>query len=122
MLLKTMRLGRDLLEEKYSLPEYFKKVKVASLNQAGKKNQEVADEEAEIIGTGNGGMSGGKHFLGIWGTESRLSFPAPFFFGYTEWNVGSYFPKQRSNPCPMQWKHRVLATGPPGKSSSAFLD
>ena len=26
------------------------------------------------------------------------------------------FPKQGSNPCPLQWKHRVLTTGPPGKS------
>ena len=28
----------------------------------------------KLIGTGNGGMSGGKHFWGIWGTENRLSF------------------------------------------------
>ena len=25
-------------------------------------------------------------------------------------------PDQGSNPCPLQWKHRVLTTGPPGKS------
>ena len=47
----------------------------------------------KLIGTGNGGMSGGKHFWGIWGTENRLSFSFLsflfFFFCYTEWNVGS---------------------------------
>ena len=26
------------------------------------------------------------------------------------------FPDQGSNPCPLQWKCRVLTTGPPGKS------
>ena len=29
---------------------------------------------------------------------------------------GSQFPDQGSNLCPLQWKHRVLTTGPPGKS------
>ena len=28
----------------------------------------------------------------------------------------SQFPDQRSNSYPLQWKHRVLTTGPPGKS------
>ena len=27
-----------------------------------------------------------------------------------------YFPDQGSNLCPLHWKHRVLTTGPPGKS------
>ena len=26
------------------------------------------------------------------------------------------FPNQGSNPCPLQWEHGVLTTGPPGKS------
>ena len=26
------------------------------------------------------------------------------------------FPDQGLNPCPLQWKHRALTTGPPGKS------
>ena len=26
------------------------------------------------------------------------------------------FPDQGLNPCPLKWKHRVLTTGPPGKS------
>ena len=28
---------------------------------------------------------------------------------------------QRWNPCPLQWKHRVLTTGPPGNSPSFFV-
>ena len=30
--------------------------------------------------------------------------------------MGSYFPHQRSNQCPLCWKHWVLTTGPPEKS------
>ena len=40
----------------------------------------MADEEAEIIDTGNGGMSGGKHFLGTWGTKNSLSSSFLSFF------------------------------------------
>ena len=29
---------------------------------------------------------------------------------------GTYFPDQGSNPCPVDWELRVLATGPAGKS------
>ena len=43
-----------------------------------------------------------------------------FFFGRTEQHVEYQFPKHRSNPCPLQWKHRVLTAGLWGKSS--FLD
>lgn len=32
-----------------------------------------------------------------------------FFFFFKFWHVGS-------NPCALQWKYRVLTTGPPGKS------
>ena len=39
-----------------------------------------------------------------------------FFFGYDVWHVGSWFPQQGSNLCPLQWKRRVSTTGPPGKS------
>ena len=31
-------------------------------------------------------------------------------------HVASYFPDQGSNPHPLQWKHGVLTTAPPGKS------
>ena len=34
---------------------------------------------------------------------------------------GIHFPDQGSNPGPLHWGHRVLATGPPGKSLSPFL-
>ena len=49
-----------------------------------------------------------------------------FFFGCAMWYVGSYFPDQGLNPCPLHLKGRVLTTGPPGKSLtlsfSFFLD
>ena len=32
------------------------------------------------------------------------------------WHIGSQFPGQGSNPCPLQWKLRVLAIGSPEKS------
>ena len=38
-----------------------------------------------------------------------------FFFGHNPWHVGSQFPKKGSIPCALQWKHRVLTTGLPGK-------
>ena len=31
------------------------------------------------------------------------------------WHAGSEFPDQGSDLCPLQWKHRVLITGPSGK-------
>ena len=31
-------------------------------------------------------------------------------------HLGSFFPDQGLNPCPLHWKHRVITTGPPGKS------
>ena len=37
-----------------------------------------------------------------------------FSFGCAVRLVGFQFPKQGSNPGPLQWKHRVLSTGPPG--------
>ena len=37
-------------------------------------------------------------------------------FGCTTHQVGSYFPDQGSNPHPLQYKHRILTTEPPGKS------
>ena len=50
-------------------------------------------------------------------------------FGCTERLVGSYFPTELNpcllqwelNPCLLQWKHRVLTTGPPGKSPVAVF-
>ena len=37
------------------------------------------------------------------------------------WHVGSQFPDKESNPYHLQWKHRVLATGPPGKPGSGVF-
>ena len=39
-----------------------------------------------------------------------------FFSPHTAQHVGFQFPYQRVNPHPLQWKLRVLTTGPPGKS------
>ena len=32
------------------------------------------------------------------------------FLGHTLWHIGSYFPDQGSNPCPLHWKYRILTT------------
>ena len=39
-----------------------------------------------------------------------------FFFIPRSGTAGSYFPDQRLNLCPLQWKRGVLTTGRPGKS------
>ena len=44
-----------------------------------------------------------------------------FSFGHTTSHVGSQFPNQGSNPCPLKWKCRVLTSGLPGKPLSWFL-
>ena len=36
------------------------------------------------------------------------------------WLEGSQFPDQGSNLGPLQWEHRVLTTGPPGKSLTEY--
>ena len=54
------------------------------------------------------------------GAEEGLSPPAPPAPGVTQ-HVGSEFPDQGSNPPPLQWKCRVLTTGPPGKSQGCLL-
>ena len=44
----------------------------------------------------------------------------------TAWRIvgacGIKFPDQVLNPDPIHWEHRVLATGPPGKSPGLFLE
>ena len=37
-------------------------------------------------------------------------------FRHTERHVGSYFPDQGKNLCPLQWKYGILTTGLPQKS------
>ena len=39
-----------------------------------------------------------------------------FLFGHAMWHARSYFLDKGSNPCPLQWKHGVLTTKPPGNS------
>ena len=59
-----------------------------------------------------GGQSGGL-------TEKGLAWTAQgifFFFLAVPWACGISVPDQGRNPCPLQWKCRVLTTGPPGKS------
>ena len=43
------------------------------------------------------------------------------YFGRTSRHVGSQFPDQGSNPCPLQWKFPVLTNGPAGKSLMRHL-
>ena len=46
-----------------------------------------------------------------------------FFIGCTARHVGCYFSIQGSNPCPLHWTCRVLATGPQGESwHKAFIN
>ena len=50
-----------------------------------------------------------------------LSFSSFFFFFGHSMRHGGNFPNQRSNACPLQWKHGVLTTGPPGKSQHLLI-
>ena len=43
------------------------------------------------------------------------------FFRHTPLHVGSWLPHQMSNLCPLQWRCRVLTTGPPGKTLKCFF-
>ena len=43
-----------------------------------------------------------------------------YLFTFATQHAGSYFPNQKSNPFPLQWKHQVLTTGPPGTSPKYF--
>ena len=43
---------------------------------------------------------------------------ALIYLGHTTWRVGSWFPDQGLNPCPLPWRHGVPTTGPPGKALS----
>ena len=44
-----------------------------------------------------------------------------FFFCLALQHVGSQFPNQGLNPCPLHWKLRVLTSGLPGKSPRSFI-
>ena len=76
---------------------------------------------------------GGELILSVRGRGSRSKIPKLFFlkkevgrvfflsclrelflFGHNMRLAGSFFPDHGLNPCPLQWKHGVLTTGPPG--------
>ena len=44
-----------------------------------------------------------------------------FFFFVAVLHSTGNFPNQESNPHPLHWKHGVLTTGSPGKSSPGFI-
>lgn len=47
--------------------------------------------------------------------------PHTFFFCHNTGHVGSSFPDQGLNPCPLQWMHRVLTTAQPGKPPTSYF-
>ena len=49
-------------------------------------------------------------------------FTCLFIFGHTARHMGSQFPKQELNPCPLHWKHAILTTGPLKKSHFVYLN
>ena len=44
-----------------------------------------------------------------------------FFFFSPAQHVGSESPDQGLNPCPLQWKSRILTMGQPGKSVQTLI-
>ena len=44
-----------------------------------------------------------------------------FFFGHAARHMGSQFPDQGLNPCPLHWEHGVLTARPPEKSQWTAL-
>ena len=53
--------------------------------------------------------------------DGRKSSPQSFFPFLAKEHSMWDLPPQGSNPRPLQWKHRVLTTGPPGKSQPPVL-
>ena len=55
------------------------------------------------------------------GAMQACNLPTPYkgrwlCFGCTARHMGSDFPNQEWNPWPLQWKHGLLTSGPPGKA------
>ena len=53
------------------------------------------------------------------GVTRQKMFSGPIIttiFGHVVWHEESYFPEQGLNLCPLHLEHRMLTTGPPGKS------
>ena len=53
-------------------------------------------------------------------TMATLVLSDSFFFDCIFQHMGSWFPDWGWNQCPLQWKHQVVTTGLPGKSSRPF--
>ena len=53
--------------------------------------------------------------------HSFLGWAAMNLFILVTQHVGSCFPDQGMNPCPLQWTYGVLSTGPPEKSQSSEI-
>ena len=62
----------------------------------------------------------------MWCLQPTRAFGIVAFFrgwgGFTPRHVGSYFPDQGGNPCPLRWKGGILTTGLPKKSLVAFFN
>ena len=54
--------------------------------------------------------------LQVHGVTKRLT--RLHFLSFFTQHLESQFPDQESNLCPLQWKHRILTSRPPGNSSS----
>ena len=96
----------------------FKKKKVLSYFKLTDKRKSFLKHESStkvaVISSGHNKLSVGWLSLYIFPQTFAFFF---FFFGeHATRLVGSQSPNQGSNPGPQQWKHRVLTTGPPGKS------
>ena len=52
--------------------------------------------------------------------RTKSAFVFVFFF-FNQSNIMQDLSSQGSDPCPLQWKCRVLTTGPPGKSQSLWF-
>ena len=86
-------------------------------DRAGPQEELGGTRSAEISGL-DAGRSLGLCFgfiIIITGVSGFLS----FFLAVG--HEGSSFPNKGSNLCPLQWQHRVLTTGPPGKSLGLCL-
>ena len=53
--------------------------------------------------------------LGVTCRRAHLSSSGSSLRSNVEWHVGSQFPDQASNPCPLHWKSGVLTAGQSGK-------
>ena len=106
-----LRLRRSLYRFPSSLP-------LSLLTIWDQEPQEVGRTPSLTFPTGTSRQSCSPRLTQCARAKSRLHLGLFlfFFFGLTAQHVRSYLPDQGLNPCPLQWKCRVLTTGRPGKS------